>query len=75
MILINIYFTLPQRIRRPSQNSGVCIEALDERRGQSTTYYGVIDDIWKLHYGSNKSRFFGVVGSNTQKMLRWTAMG
>jgi hypothetical protein len=58
-----------------SQNSGVRIEALDERRGQSTTYYDVIDDIWKLPYGSNKSRSFGVVGSNTQKMLRWTAMG
>jgi ABC-type transporter lipoprotein component MlaA len=36
-----------------SQNSGVRIEALDERIGQSTTYYGVIDNIWEVHYGSN----------------------
>jgi hypothetical protein len=36
-----------------SHNSGVHIDALDERTGQSTTYYGVIDDIWKVHYGSN----------------------
>ena len=36
-----------------SQNSGVRIAALDERTGQSTTYFGVIDDIWEVHYGSN----------------------
>jgi hypothetical protein len=36
-----------------SQNSGVRIEALDERTGQSTTYFGVIDDIWEVYYGSN----------------------
>jgi hypothetical protein len=36
-----------------SQNSGVRIEALDERTCQSITYYGVIDDIWEVHYGSN----------------------
>ena len=36
-----------------SQNSGVCIEALDDRTGESTTYYSVIDDIWEIHYGYN----------------------
>ena len=36
-----------------SQNIGVRIEDLEERTGQSTTYFGVIDDIWELHYGSN----------------------
>jgi hypothetical protein len=39
-----------------SQNSGVCIEALDERIGQSTTYFSVIDYIWEVHYGSNCGR-------------------
>ena len=36
-----------------SQNSGVRIEALDERTSQNTTYFGVTDDIWEVHYGSN----------------------
>ena len=36
-----------------SQNSGVRIEALDERKSQNTTYFGVTDDIWEVHYGSN----------------------
>ena len=26
---------------------------MDERTGESTTYYGVIDDIWEIHYGYN----------------------
>jgi len=29
-----------------SQNGGVCIEALDERTGQNTIYFGVINVIW-----------------------------
>ena len=33
------------------QNSGVHIAALDERTGQNTTYFSVIDDIWEVHYG------------------------
>ena len=36
-----------------SENSGVRIEALDEKTSQNTTYFGVIDDIWEVHYGSN----------------------
>jgi hypothetical protein len=36
-----------------SQNSGVRIEVLDERTRQSTTYFGVIDDIWEVYYCSN----------------------
>ncbi|RLM64955.1 transposon protein, putative, CACTA, En/Spm sub-class [Panicum miliaceum] len=35
------------------KNSGFHIEALDERPGQRTIYYGIIDDIWEVHYGSN----------------------
>ena len=26
---------------------------MDERIGESTNYYGVIDDIWEIHYGCN----------------------
>jgi len=36
-----------------SQNSGARIEALDERTRKSTIYFGIIDDIWKVHNGSN----------------------
>jgi hypothetical protein len=36
-----------------ARNNGVRIEALDERTRQNTTYYGVTDDIWEVHYGSN----------------------
>ena len=54
MILMVIYFILPPRIRRLClRNSGVHIEALDERTSQNTTYFGVIDDIWKVRYSSN----------------------
>jgi hypothetical protein len=42
MILMDIYSTLPSRTRRPYH-----------RTGQSTIYFGIIDDIWEVHYGSN----------------------
>ena len=51
---MDIYSILPPKDKKTlSQNSGVCIEALDETPGQNTTYFGVIDDIWEVHYGSN----------------------
>ena len=50
---MDIYSILPPKDKKTlSQNSGVCIEALDETPGQNTTYFGVIDDIWKVHYDS-----------------------
>jgi hypothetical protein len=48
-----LFYTAAKDKKTMSQNSGVRIEALDERTGKSTTYYGVIDDIWEVHYGSN----------------------
>jgi hypothetical protein len=48
-----LFYTAVKDKKTMSQNSGVRIEALDERIGQSTTYYGVIDDILEVHYGSN----------------------
>ena len=36
-----------------SQNSSVRIAALDERTRQNATYFGVIKDIWEVHYSSN----------------------
>ena len=43
----------PKDKKTLSQNSGVCIEALDETPGQNTTYFGVIDDIWEVYYSSS----------------------
>jgi hypothetical protein len=48
-----LFYTTAKDKKTVSQNSGVRIEDLEERTGQSTTYFGVIDDIWELHYGSN----------------------
>ena len=48
-----LFYTAAKDKKTVSQNSGVRIEALDERTSQNTTYFGVIDDIWEVHYGSN----------------------
>jgi len=48
-----LFYTAAKDKKSVSQNSGVRIEALDERTGESTTYYGVIDDILEIHYGYN----------------------
>ena len=48
-----LFYTATKDKKFVSQNSGVRIEALDERTDQSITYYGVIDDIWEVHYGYN----------------------
>ena len=46
-----LFYTAAKDKKTVSQNSGVRIEALDERTGQNTI--GVIEDIWKVHYSSN----------------------
>ena len=46
-----LFYTAVKDKKTVSQNSGVRIEALDERTDQNTTYFGVIDDIWEVHYG------------------------
>ena len=48
-----LFYTAAKDKKTVSQNSGVFIEALDVRTDQSITYYGVIDDIWEVHYGYN----------------------
>jgi hypothetical protein len=40
-----LFYTTTKDKKTMSRNSGLRIEALDERTCQSTTYYGVIDDI------------------------------
>jgi len=34
-----------------AQNSGVRYEAIDDATGETTTYFGFIDDIWEVEYG------------------------
>ena len=48
-----LFYTAAKDKKTVSQNSGVCIVASDERTGQNTIYFGVIDDIWEVHFGSN----------------------
>ena len=48
-----LFYTAAKVKKTVSQNSGVRIDALDERTDQSITYYGVIDNIWEVHYGFN----------------------
>ena len=47
------FYTAAKDKKSISQNSGVRIEALDDRTGQNITYYGIIDDIQELDYGAN----------------------
>ena len=51
---INAYrfYTNAKDKKSVSQNNSVSIEAIDTT-GQKSTYYGFIDDIWELDYGSN----------------------
>jgi hypothetical protein len=48
-----LFYTAAKDKKTVSQNSGVRIEVLDERIGESTTYCGVIYDIWEIHYSYN----------------------
>ena len=48
-----LFYTAAKDKKIVSQNSGVRIAALDERTGENTTYFGVIEDKWEVHYGSN----------------------
>ena len=36
-----------------TQNSGVRYEGIDESTGQTKTYFGQIEEIWKLDYGGD----------------------
>jgi hypothetical protein len=44
------YYTKEKDKKSVAQNSGIRIEAIDPQ-GLKTTYYGYIQDIWKLNYG------------------------
>jgi hypothetical protein len=43
------YYTKEKDKKSVAQNSGIRIEAIDPQ-GLKTTYYGYIQDIWKLNY-------------------------
>ncbi|KAK1610209.1 hypothetical protein QYE76_033882 [Lolium multiflorum] len=46
----NTFYTMDQDKKSTNQNSGVRFDAKDEN-GQTTTYYGYIEEIWELDYG------------------------
>jgi hypothetical protein len=48
----NIFYTIAQDKKSTNQNSGVRYDATNEN-GEKDTYYGYIEEIWELDYGSN----------------------
>jgi len=48
-----LFYTATKDKKTMSQNSSVRIAALDERTGQNITYFGIVQDIWEVHYSSN----------------------
>jgi hypothetical protein len=41
-----------------SQNTGVRCEAIDDETGETITYFGFIEDIWELYYGTFHNSVF-----------------
>jgi hypothetical protein len=48
----NTFYTIAQDRKSTNQNSGVRFDATGSN-GQKDTYYGYIEDIWELDYGTN----------------------
>jgi hypothetical protein len=46
----NTFYTITKDKKSTNQNSGVRFDAIDEN-GHKDTYYGYIEEIWKLDYG------------------------
>jgi hypothetical protein len=44
------FYTRDQDLKTAHQNSGVCIDAMDNKNNKNS-YYGVIEEIWELEYG------------------------
>jgi site-specific DNA-cytosine methylase len=47
-----IFCTKSKDKKSMSQNSGVRCEAIDDETGEIITYFGFIEDIWQLDYGT-----------------------
>jgi hypothetical protein len=53
MTLVDSHFVLSSRTKESmSQNSGVRYEAIVDETGEISTYFGFIQDIWELDYGT-----------------------
>jgi hypothetical protein len=46
------YCTKSKDKKSISQNSGVQVDALHSKTGEETTYFGFVEDIWELDYGT-----------------------
>jgi hypothetical protein len=53
-----IFYTKKQDGKSTYQNSNVCFDAHGENGNVPATYYGFIDEIWKLDYGQLKTALF-----------------
>ncbi|WVZ51109.1 hypothetical protein U9M48_002286 [Paspalum notatum var. saurae] len=47
------FYTAAKDKKSVCKNSGVWIDAIDDVTGSKVTYFGFIEDIWELDYGSN----------------------
>ena len=47
------FYTAAKDKENVCKNSGVRIDAIDDTSGLKFTYFGFIEDIWELDYGSN----------------------
>jgi len=61
------FYTTTQDKKSTYQNSGVCIEAVDNEE-EKTTYYGQIEDIWELNYLAFKVPVLGAAGLRVQRV-------
>jgi hypothetical protein len=46
----NTFYTKANDKKSTNQNSGVCMDAIDNN-GKKETYYGHIEEVWELDYG------------------------
>jgi hypothetical protein len=46
------YCTKSKDKKSMSHNSGVQCDALHSETGEETTYFGLVEDIWELNYGT-----------------------
>jgi len=47
-----MFYTKSKDQKSMAQNSGVQCDALDSETGEETTYFGFVEDIWELDYGT-----------------------
>ena len=68
------FYTKSKDQKSMTQNSGIRCEAIDDKTGDIITYFGFIEDIWELDYGTFQILCFDVNGLKIN-MSQWIIMG